>query len=179
MLESIVLPCLAALALCWSAVNFWRNQAAVAAGAAVMSLVVGLAFAASELRIDAWLEGGFGMAVLAIVGGYGLGCAVAHRRSKSPSSFLASLVAVGGLAVLSAVFFYHATSVPEAFLEGAEPEIRELILSAARGEAMRLLQLGTALGVATGMTLFVPPRAGEDALAPLIESSRSASSQSA
>ena len=179
MLESIVLPCLAALALCWSAVNFWRNRAAVAAGAGVMGLVVGLAFAASELRIDAWREGGLGMAVLAIVGGYGLGCAVAQRRSKSPAALLASLVAIGGLAVLSAVFFHQATSGPEAFLEGAEPHVRELILAAARAEAMRLLQLATALGVATGLTLFVPPRSGDDALAPLIESSRSASSQSA
>ena len=157
MLETTALPFLAVLSLLWSAFNLSRRNTAVAGGALVMSLVTGLAWFAHSIRLDVWLEGGFGMSVLAIIGGYALGSAVAHRSSRSRGAFIASVAAASLMIVSSAAFFRHAMAVPEDIVRDAAPEIRALILNASRGEAMRLLQLAAGLLAAVGLTLVLPP----------------------
>lgn len=179
MLDTILLPCLAALSFCWSAINAVSRRTATAAGAATLAGLTGLGWLARHLNLSAWNEGGIGMPILTIVGGYALGSAVAHRLSHSAGALRATIIGAVMTLLLAVGFHQDAVSTPEEFLAGTDPQTRELILTAARGEAARLLQLATGLLVAIGLTFVKPPRSRSEQLTAEAERWRSASSQSA
>lgn len=137
----------------WSLASFLRRRTAIAAGAAVWSAVSALSWAASVTGFTPWLEGGYGMAVLSVVGGYAIGAAVASRWSESRGPKIAA--AVGALVTVLAGLGFHAQAlrVIEEALERVDPAEVELIRAAGRGEALRLVEWAGLLGLVTVLLL--------------------------
>lgn len=155
MLDSILLPSLAFLAGTWAVVSAVRRQRAIAAGAATSAAVLTAAWLASSL--GPWLEGGWGMGVLAVTGSYALGAAVASRRSSSPGPRRAALVALAVTVVASVGFYAQALAVVDEAVRHAPPDVAQRIREAGAAEAARTVQLGGLLG-ALALALLLTPR---------------------
>lgn len=162
MFLALVLSGVCVTSLGWAAWSLRRKDRSVAAGAATMSAVTGLAWLAGQTRLEAWAEGGWGMDLLALTGGYALGAAVAYRRSGSRGSLAAALLASAFTATLGGVLYWDATRILEEVLRNADPAAASAILAAAHSEALRLVGLaaGLVLTCALALTLRRPPPSG-------------------
>lgn len=145
-------------AVLWCAVSLAQKNRPVAWGAGVMSAVTGLAAMAENLRLMSWLEGGWGMYVLTLTGGYALSAAVAHRASKSRGAFSAAVTAAVFTVALGGLFFWQAMDGVIDAVQYTDPATAARIIAAGRGEALRLVELATALALGAGLlTLRRPP----------------------
>lgn len=154
MLE-LVLPIVALAATGWSIACAMRGDRPVAVGAAVTACVAGAAWGASSVPLEAWIEGGHGMAVLAVVGSYGLGSAAAAFVSRAPGARRASLLSVAATVLLCGFFYTDGMlGVEEALRHVEDPMDAELIRQGAHGELLRLVVLGAALSAGMVLTLL-------------------------
>lgn len=154
MLETTLLPCLVVLTSAWSLFSFARGRKAIGAGAATFAATLALSWAASAAEVGPWMEGGYGMAVLAVVGGYALSAAVASRFTRSPGPRRAAVIGVAlTLGAAGALYGQAAGAVADAVRQ-APPEVAERITAAGNAEAARLLQLAAVLGVVTAALLL-------------------------
>ena len=158
MLDTVLVPSLAALAAAWSGASFVRGQHAIAAGAATTSAVLAVSWAAAATRLGPWLEGGYGMSVLALCGSYALGAAMAARLSPGRGPRVAALAGVALTFVGAALFYGEAVSAVDEAVRHAAPETAALIRAAGRAEAVRTLEWGGLLGALTLALLVRPPR---------------------
>ena len=156
----IVIPSLAVLAAAWTLVSALRRQRAIAAGAATSTAVLSLAWAAGALNFDPWMEGGFGMNLLAIAGSYTLGAAVASRLSSSRGPRMAAIVGVVLTALIGAGFYVQALVVVDEAVRHAEPEVAALIREAGAAEAVRTVQLAGIVGGLALAIMLTRPRRG-------------------
>ncbi|MFZ5444449.1 MAG: hypothetical protein ACOZQL_30940 [Myxococcota bacterium] len=162
MLDSLVLPSLAVLSAAWALVSLARRQRAIAAGAFTTALTLALAATAAHLGLGPWLEGGYGMGVLALCGGYALGAAVASRFSTSDGPRRAALVGAVVTLAASGAFYAEAVRAVAEAVRHAEPATAALITNAGEAEARRLLELAAILGALTAALLFGRQRPRRD-----------------
>ncbi len=158
--------CFALATLGWAAVPWLRGERAVAVASASMALVCATAGAAAATDFDPWLEGGYGMHVLALVGGYSIGAAAGARVSGRAKPRFAALVGVTLLAVSSTYLFQEARSGIAEVVRNVPPADAELIITATRGEALRLVQYGSVLGAIATALLVWPRRRATQRLSP-------------
>ena len=159
----IVIPSLAVLAAAWTLVSALRRQRAIAAGAATSTAVLSLAWAAGALNFDPWMEGGFGMNLLAIAGSYTLGAAVASRLSPSRGPRMAAIVGVVLTALAGAGFYVQGLVVVDEAVRRAEPEVAAMIREAGAAEAVRTVQLAGIVGGLALAIMLTRPRRGRRA----------------
>jgi hypothetical protein len=158
MLEALLLL-LAASSCGWALINAKRGERPVAVGAAVTSTMLGVAFAGTTLPVMAWIEGGFGMNVLALPGGYALGAAAAFLLSGKPKAKGAAFIAAGVTAALSVFFYVNGLrEMDEVLRQVTDLHDAELIREGSRGELLRLLELGGVLITSTALLLGIGGR---------------------
>jgi hypothetical protein len=146
----------AAVGVVWALVSTPR---ATRVGALAMSAVLVVAGLASLGDLGVWLEGGWGMHLLAFVGSYAVGAAVAHRVSSSAGSKIAAVVGALLLAAAGAGLYSEAVRVVDDAVRNAPALDAEFIRSAGRAEAVRLLELsGLIIGVIALVLLSTPRR---------------------
>jgi hypothetical protein len=131
-----------------------------------MGLVCATAAAAAGADFMPWLEGGYGMHVLTLIGGYSLGAAMGARVSGRSTPRLAAVGGVVLLALSSAYLFKEATAGVEEIVRNAPAADAEVIIAAGRGEAMRLVQYGALLGAIAAALLVFPRRPARRQLSP-------------
>lgn len=154
MFELLALPLVALAATGWSLARAMRGDRPVAVGAAVTACVAGAAWAASSVPLEAWLEGGPGMTVLALVGSYGLGAAAAAFVSRAPGARMAALLSAATTVGLCGFFYVDGMQGLEETLRHVEdPMDAAIIREGSRGELLRLLVLGGALSAGMVLTL--------------------------
>ena len=136
---------LAVSCLGWSVWCHHRAHVATAWAALLTGTVLAVGPLASLLGISAWAEGGVGMPVLSLVGGYALGTALGFRLTGRRAPRVAALVGLVFTLAASAFFYRDAMGGVERAVEHAPPDVAELIIAASRGEAVRLLQWGGVL----------------------------------
>ena len=171
MLETLALPFVALVSFGWSLISAARGNRAVAVGAAVMSTVLGVASAAHALPVMAWLEGGYGMNVIALTGSYALGCAAAFLVSRSPGAKWAALLTSGATALLCGFFYLQGLQeLEEVLRQVVDPRDAELIRGGSRAELLRVIELGGTLISATALVLVIKrPSALTPTLSPMGE----------
>ncbi len=146
----------AAVGVVWALASTAR---AIRLGALAMSAVLVAAGLASLGDLGVWLEGGWGMHLLAFIGSYAVGAAVAHRASSSTGSKAAALVGALLLAVAAAGLYVQGARVIDDVVRKAPPLDAELIRAAGRAELARLPQLsGLLIGVIALVLLSTPRR---------------------
>ena len=124
-----------------------------------MAAVLSAGGLASVMDLMPWLEGGWGMHLLALVASYALGAAVAFRISTSRGSLCAAVAGAALLLPLSGALFVEALQTVEEVLERvADPRDAEVIREGARGEALRLLELGAGAAGAVALVLLTTRR---------------------
>ncbi len=131
-------------------------------GALAASMVLGLGAVASGLELDAWLEGGWWMALVAVAGAYAVGSAVASRLARSPGPRRAALAALAVTLALGGAVRWYEVDEARQVVERAAPEDRAFILEAASHEAWRPVQLAGVLAALTATLLLrrrTPPAA--------------------
>lgn len=134
-----------------------------------MSLLAGLGWLCGELKVEAWIEGGWGMGVLVLLGGYALGAAVAFRGSASRGALGAAVGAGALTAGVGGLLFWEATRALDEVLQNADPEAAAVVRMAAHREALSLVHLTGWLVVAVGLVLTLRPRGPRPALASAAE----------
>jgi|GEM_PF-6897907 hypothetical protein len=146
----------AAVGVVWALVSTPR---ATRVGALAMSAVLVVAGLASLGDLGVWLEGGWGMHLLAFLGSYAVGAAVAHRSSSSRGSLAAALVGAVLLAATGAGLYFDGAGALDELVRHAPPLDAELIRDAGRAELARLLQLsGGLIGVIAAVLISTPRR---------------------
>lgn len=155
MLEALI-PILAVASFGWSLINALRGDQPVAVGSAATATVLGVAFAGNTLPVMAWIEGGFGMNVLALTGGYALGAAAAFFLSRKAGAKWAAIVAVSVTAGLSGFFYVDGLrEMEEVLRQVADVRDAELIRQGSRVELLRLIELGGVLIAFTALMLGI------------------------
>ena len=162
MLDTVI-PSLAVLAAAWTLVAALRRQRAIAAGAATSTAALALAWAAAASNFGPWMDGGFGMNLLAIAGSYTLGAAVASRLSTSRGPRGAAIVGVALTALAGIGFYGQALAAVDEVVRHAEPEVAALIREAGAAEAVRTVQLAGIVGVLALAIMLTRPRRGRRA----------------
>ncbi|MFT3708345.1 MAG: hypothetical protein QM817_11895 [Archangium sp.] len=142
----------------WALISWNRGQRATALGSLAMSAVAGAAWFADATEFSPWIEGGYGMHVLTLVGGYAIGSAVAARVSGKSAPRLASMIGLAFVGLLAFALFREGVNVTEEAIGRANPADAEVIRQAARSELMRLPQLSVMIGAIAAALLFGPRR---------------------
>lgn len=167
MFELVALPLVALAATGWSLARAMRGDRPVAVGAAVTAFVAGAAWAASSVPLAAWLEGGPGMTVLAVVGSYGLGAAAAAFVSRAPGARMAALLSAAATVGLCGFFYVDGMrGLEEALRHVEDPMVATIIREGSRSELLRLLVLGGALSA--GMLLLAGAARQRRSLSPVM-----------
>lgn len=135
-----------------------RGERAVAVAAGTMGLVCASAWLASTVELQAWLDGGYGMHLLTLIGGYTAGAAAGAFSSGRPRARLAAMVGIVVLALSGVAFFRQAMGTVEDLVRNAPIEEATFITTAARAEAMRLIQYASVLGIIAAALLLMPRR---------------------
>ncbi len=153
-LHATLLPFLTIVAALFGARHLTRGHRPEGHGALAASAVLGLSALAEGLELDAWLEGGWWMGLVAMSGAYAVGSAVASRLTRAPGPRRAALVALGlTLAFGGAVRWYEVAEAREV-VQHAAPEDRDLILEGASREAWRPVQFAGLLAGLTALLLM-------------------------
>jgi hypothetical protein len=160
----------------WALISWTRGHRATALASATMSLVSAAAWWASATQFTPWIEGGYGMHVLAVVGGYAIGSAVAGRVSGKSAPRLASVIGLVLVGVLTAAFFREGMALTEEAVKDASPEDAATILRFARGELMRLVELSGVIGAIAALFLLLPRKRSGQKLEERLERERSVKS---
>lgn len=114
---------------------------------------------ASVMDFVPWLEGGWGMHLLALVASYALGAAVAFRTSGSRGSLWAAVAGAALLLPLSGALFVEALrTVDEVLDRVVDRRVAEVIREGSRGEALRLVELGGGAAGAVALVLLTTRR---------------------
>lgn len=154
MFENLILF-FAASSLGWSLINVARRNRPVAVGAAISATVLCGAFVGTTLPLMAWVEGGYGMNVLALSGSYALGAAGAFLLSGKSGAKWAALVAAGVTAVLAGAFYADGLrEIDEVLRQVTDVHDAELIREGSRGELLRLLELAGLFVLSTALILI-------------------------
>lgn len=142
----------------WAAHGLLKHRTALVAAALTMASVTGLAAVASAVELLPWEEGGWGMHVVALFGGYALGAAVGSRFTSSPTPRSAALTAAVLTLVAGAGLYWREVGVIQEVVQQSPADVRELILTNSMKEIVRLVQLAGGLALASLLIALTPRR---------------------
>jgi hypothetical protein len=131
----------------WAFTNWRRREPAITRAALSVTAVLGLATAASIAHFEPWVEGGWAMALVCVVGAYAVGCAAAARAMRGVGPRRAAWISLA--AALAIALRARASMMDdcEKAVTYAKPEVAEIILKLASAEAWRPAQLSALLGL--------------------------------